>query len=72
MSMTSTSKSTLRVTDIVDDEIKQITLSTGEVVHSKTMIIATGAKWRELGVPGEKGKHRQRSRLLPSLRRSFL
>ncbi|MEH6443699.1 MAG: FAD-dependent oxidoreductase, partial [Oceanospirillaceae bacterium] len=29
-------------------------LSSGEVIESKTIIIATGAKWRELGVPGEK------------------
>ena len=47
-------KEHIRVTDIIDDDIKQITLSTGEVVYSKTLIIATGAKWRELGVPGEK------------------
>ena len=29
-------------------------LSSGEVIESKTVIVATGAKWRELGVPGEK------------------
>ena len=33
---------------------KKIHLSTGEVIETKTIIIATGAKWRELGVPGEK------------------
>jgi alkyl hydroperoxide reductase subunit F len=33
---------------------KKIHLSNGEVIESKTVIIATGAKWRELEVPGEK------------------
>jgi len=33
---------------------KLLQLSTGEALPSKTVIIATGAKWRELGVPGEK------------------
>lgn len=33
---------------------KKLHLSSGEVIDSKTVIIATGAKWRELGVPGEK------------------
>lgn len=33
---------------------KKLHLSSGEVVESKTVIIATGAKWRELGIPGEK------------------
>jgi alkyl hydroperoxide reductase subunit F len=47
-------KEHIRVTDVVDDKIKRLTLSTGEVVHAKALIIATGAKWRELGVPGEK------------------
>ncbi|WP_199609099.1 alkyl hydroperoxide reductase subunit F [Flocculibacter collagenilyticus] len=33
---------------------KKLHLSSGEVIESKTVIIATGAKWRELGVPGER------------------
>jgi len=33
---------------------KKLHLSSGEVINSKTVIVATGAKWRELGVPGEK------------------
>ncbi|PCI52255.1 MAG: alkyl hydroperoxide reductase subunit F [Gammaproteobacteria bacterium] len=33
---------------------KKLHLSSGEVIESKTIIIATGAKWRELGIPGEK------------------
>lgn len=33
---------------------KKLHLSNGEIIESRTVIIATGAKWRELGVPGEK------------------
>jgi alkyl hydroperoxide reductase subunit F len=33
---------------------KKVHLSSGEVIETKTIIVATGAKWRELGVPGEK------------------
>ncbi|MDT0604711.1 alkyl hydroperoxide reductase subunit F [Thalassotalea castellviae] len=33
---------------------KKLHLSSGEVIETKTIIVATGAKWRELGVPGEK------------------
>jgi alkyl hydroperoxide reductase subunit F len=35
-------------------EPKKLHLTSGEVIESKTIIIATGAKWRELGIPGEK------------------
>lgn len=38
----------------IKSDIHLVYLSSGEVIASKTMIIATGAKWRELGVPGEK------------------
>ena len=34
--------------------LKTLHLSSGEIIHSKTIVIATGAKWRELGIPGEK------------------
>ena len=50
--------------DIIDGEdVKSITKNTDSIevslesditLKSKTVIIATGAKWRELGVPGEK------------------
>jgi len=33
---------------------KEVRLQGGEVLHTDALIIATGAKWRELGVPGEK------------------
>jgi alkyl hydroperoxide reductase subunit F len=44
----------LRVNSIEKGDIKKLTLSSGEVIETKTIIIATGANWRELGVPGEK------------------
>lgn len=47
-------KQYLRVDKIDRGEIKKIHLSSGEMISSKTVILATGAKWRELGVPGEK------------------
>ena len=42
--------------DSGDDEyaIKTLTLSSGEKITTRTIIIATGARWKELGVPGEK------------------
>ena len=49
-----TIKEHLKVSNVEAGDIKTLTLSSGEVIHSKTVIIATGAKWRELGVPGEK------------------
>jgi alkyl hydroperoxide reductase subunit F len=33
---------------------KEVRLQGGEILHTDALIIATGAKWRELGVPGEK------------------
>ncbi len=49
-----TLKEHLRVDRIEKGDTKKITLSSGEVIETKTLIVATGAKWRELGVPGEK------------------
>lgn len=49
-----TIKEHLRVDAIEKGKTKTIKLSSGEVIESKTLIVATGAKWRELGVPGEK------------------
>ena len=47
-------KEHLRVDAIEQGEIKRLTLSSGEVLDTRTIIVATGAKWRELGVAGEK------------------
>jgi alkyl hydroperoxide reductase subunit F len=49
-----TLKEHLRVQSIEKGDVKKITLTSGEVIESKSIIVATGAKWRELGVPGEK------------------
>ena len=49
-----TVKEHLRVTDVVQGRIKTLTLSTGDAIRTRTLIVATGARWRELGVPGEK------------------
>lgn len=43
-----------RVKGVQNDVLKHIELDSGETLQTKSMIIATGAKWRELGVPGEK------------------
>lgn len=37
----------------LDSEIKSVTLADGSVIHSKNIIIATGAKPRNLGLPDE-------------------
>lgn len=49
-----TLKENLSVERISSGNIKQVTLSSGEVISTRSIIIATGARWRELGVPGEK------------------
>lgn len=44
-----------RVVEVVDQgEFKKIKFDTNEFLKTKSLIIATGAKWRELGIPGEK------------------
>lgn len=47
-------KEHLTVAKVENGDIKTVVLSSGEAIPTKTIIIATGAKWRELGVPGEK------------------
>ncbi len=49
-----TLKEHLKVTAIDAGDVKKLTLSSGEVIETKTLIVATGANWRELNVPGEK------------------
>ena len=43
-----------RVKNVEKGDLKLITLESGEFVKTKSLIVATGAKWRELGIPGEK------------------
>jgi len=42
------------VESLHDGEIKTLRLKGGETVEAAQIILATGAKWRELGVPGER------------------
>lgn len=43
-----------RVANIEKGEVHTLKLEGGEFLKAKSVIIATGAKWRELNVPGEK------------------
>lgn len=43
-----------RVRGIGGEDVKRIHLESGEYIDGKALIIATGAKWRQLGIPGEK------------------
>jgi alkyl hydroperoxide reductase subunit F len=43
-----------RVEAIENGELKTIRLAGGEVLQARSLIVATGAKWRELNVAGEK------------------
>ena len=47
-------KEHVQVEKINGEDIKSITLSSGEKMESRSVIIATGAKWRNLNIPGEK------------------
>ncbi|MBS9777242.1 MAG: alkyl hydroperoxide reductase subunit F [Gammaproteobacteria bacterium] len=53
-----TKRESLSVKSIVTAEQRgekthEVILNTGEVITTKTIIVATGAKWRQLGIPGE-------------------
>ena len=37
-----------------DDGLKEVRLASGAVLKSRSVIISTGARWREMNVPGEK------------------
>ncbi len=43
-----------RVQTIAGEGKRSLTLDSGETLTCDALIIATGAKWRELGIPGEK------------------
>jgi alkyl hydroperoxide reductase subunit F len=51
---TVTKREHFRVERIEKGEVKTVVLSSGEAIQTKTVIVTTGAKWRELGIPGEK------------------
>jgi alkyl hydroperoxide reductase subunit F len=43
-----------RVEKIIDGSRKQLELHGGEKITTGALLLATGAKWRQLGIPGEK------------------
>lgn len=43
-----------RVKTVSTGNVKRLELESGEYLETKSLIVATGAKWRELGIPGEK------------------
>jgi alkyl hydroperoxide reductase subunit F len=43
-----------RVQRVSKDSVKNIELESGETLTANSIIVTTGAKWRELGIPGEK------------------
>lgn len=43
-----------RVKQVISEKPKKIIFESGETLTTDALIIATGAKWRELGIPGEK------------------
>lgn len=43
-----------RVKTVGKDGVKKIELESGEYLTATSIIVTTGAKWRELGIPGEK------------------
>lgn len=43
-----------RVKTVQTGDLKHLELESGEFLKTKSLIVATGAKWRELGIPGEK------------------
>ncbi len=43
-----------KVESVDDGVVKKIRLQSGEELRAKSLIVASGAKWRELRIPGEK------------------
>ncbi len=43
-----------RATQLKAGDLIEVTLENGAVLRSKAVILATGARWREMNVPGEK------------------
>ena len=43
-----------RAVSLVPGELLEVTLANGATLRTKAVILATGARWREVGVPGEK------------------
>ncbi|NLY27458.1 MAG: alkyl hydroperoxide reductase subunit F [Alcaligenaceae bacterium] len=43
-----------RVEELIPGKLSQVRLANGAVLKGKTVILATGARWREINVPGER------------------
>ena len=43
-----------RADALIPGDVHQIRLASGAVLKAKTIVLATGARWREIGVPGER------------------
>jgi len=43
-----------RAEELIPGDVMEIRLTNGAILKSKTVILATGARWREMNVPGEK------------------
>lgn len=43
-----------KVSQVINGDLKFLELDTHENLKTKSLIVATGAKWRELNIPGEK------------------
>lgn len=48
-----TLKEHVRVESVEKGRIKKLSLTSGDVIETRTLIVSTGAQWRKLGVPGE-------------------
>ena len=44
----------IRAAKLEKKDLVEITLSNGAILKSKTVVLSTGARWRDVGVPGEK------------------
>jgi len=42
-----------RATKLIPGAVQEVQLENGAILRSKTVLIATGARWREMNVPGE-------------------
>lgn len=43
-----------KVKKVIPGDVRKLELESGEFLETKSLIVTTGAKWRELGIPGEK------------------
>jgi NADH-dependent peroxiredoxin subunit F len=50
----------------------QVQMENGGVLKARTVILSTGARWRNVNVPGEQEYKKQRRGLLPALRWSLV